>query len=276
MRFLNSLTTIACAGVLLAACREAPTTARTPAPSFSTFGSGAALVVNISRDTTAQNETPIAVNPANTSNMITGNNDWNYNDGCGVNATFDGGKAWTPTLPNGFIPGITAFTNDPSVPGTGIYDFGGDPAVAFSPDGNTAYFTCFGYRGKAVALWLSRSSDGGRSWTAGGADHPLTLVSAYGKWQGTRLERPIPRSRVHSRRTRRHDLRPVGALRRLQLALAHLHRRVEGRRRKLRHSRQGHEWIGPQRSGRARRHRSRDRIRLPDLRQFDSGRKRHG
>ncbi len=54
MRFLNSLTTIVCAGVLLAACREAPTTARTPAPSFSTFGSGAALVVNVSRDMSAE------------------------------------------------------------------------------------------------------------------------------------------------------------------------------------------------------------------------------
>src|SRR5437660_4989483 len=193
MRFLNSLTTIACAGVLLAACREAPTTARTTAPSFSTFGSGAALVGNASRDPTSQNETPLAVNPANPSNMITGNNDWNYNDGCGVNATCDGGKTWTPTLPSGFIPGITAFTNDPAVPGTGTDDFGGDPAVAFSPDGSTAYFTCFGYKGKNVALWLSRSTDGGRSWTPGGPDHPLTLVSAFqgeGKARGSNGQFP--------------------------------------------------------------------------------------
>src|SRR5881392_288164 len=92
--------------------------------------------VDVSADQTAQNETPIAINPANPSNMITGNNDWNYNDGCGVNTTVDGGATWTPTLPNGFIPGITQFTNDPSVPGTGPYDFGGDPGVAFSPDGS--------------------------------------------------------------------------------------------------------------------------------------------
>src|SRR5437763_4696620 len=183
------------AGAFLAACaHESPTTTRTP--SFSRASNGASInVVNVSRDTTAQNETPLAVNPANPANMITGNNDWNYNDGCGVNATFDGGKTWTPTLPNGFIPGITAFTNDPAVPGTGTYDFGGDPAVAFSPDGGTAYFTCFGYKGKNVALWLSRSHDGGRTWTpgGGGGDSALTLVSAFqgeGKARGSNGQFP--------------------------------------------------------------------------------------
>jgi hypothetical protein len=59
------------------------------------------------------------VNPANPQNLITGANDWNFNDGCAVNATFDGGKTWTPTLPDGFLPGITKFTNDPKVPGDG-------------------------------------------------------------------------------------------------------------------------------------------------------------
>src|SRR6266536_624351 len=192
MRLSSSLCATLGAGVLFTACREAPITTL-GTPSFSALGSGSVSVVNVSRDTTAQNATPLAVNPTNPSNMITGNNDWNYNDGCGVNATFDGGKTWTPTLPSGFIPGITAFTNDPSVPGTGIYDFGGDPAVAFSPDGSTAYFTCFGYVGKNVALWLSRSSDGGRTWTAGGPNHPLTLVSAFqgeGKARGSNGQFP--------------------------------------------------------------------------------------
>jgi len=144
-------------------------------------GGGPSLVVNVSADTTAQNETPLAVNPLNAQNMIAGNNDWNYNDGCGVNATFDGGRTWTRTLPNGFIPGITKFTNDPSVAGTGFYDFGGDPAVAFGPDG-TAYFACFGYQASppyGVVLLLSRSQDGGKTWLAGGASEPLTLVTAF-------------------------------------------------------------------------------------------------
>ncbi|MCA1829538.1 MAG: sialidase family protein [Myxococcales bacterium] len=143
--------------------------------------SSSPYVTDVSNDQTAQNETPIAVNPVNPDNMITGNNDWNYNDGCGVNASFDGGKSWTKTYPFGFIPGITRYTDDPDVDGTGGYDYAGDPAVAFAPDG-AAYFACFGYQGTppyGVALLLSRSTDGGRTWTAGGPDAPLTLVSAF-------------------------------------------------------------------------------------------------
>jgi hypothetical protein len=139
------------------------------------------LVVNVSDDRTAQNETPLAVNPTDPENLITGNNDWNYNDGCGVNASFNGGKSWTKTFPFGFVPGITKYTDDPSVPGTGFYDYGGDPAVAFGSDG-TAYFACFGYQGTppyGVALLLSKSTDGGRTWLAGGRAAPLTLVSAF-------------------------------------------------------------------------------------------------
>ena len=138
-------------------------------------------VVNVTNDTTSQNETPLAVNPNNPQNILTGNNDWNYNDGCGVNASFDGGKTWTKTLPTGFIPGITRFTNDPTVPGTGDGEFGGDPAVAFDTQG-TAYFACFSYDGTSTMLYLSRSTDGGRTWLKGGHTDPsqaLALVSAF-------------------------------------------------------------------------------------------------
>ena len=160
------------------------------APRLASVGSGQPLVVDVSRDTTAQNETPLAVNPSNSDNLITGNNDWNFNNGCGVNASFDGGKTWTPTLPNGFIPGITKYTNDPAIAGTGAYDFGGDPAVAFGPDG-TAYFACFGYQATSpfgVVLLLSRSTDGGRTWLSGGPGQRLTLVTAFqgnGKARGS-------------------------------------------------------------------------------------------
>ena len=190
--FLRSLALVILSGLVVACSGDVITdsrTARSDAPRFSSTGTPA-LVVNVSRDTTAQNETPIAVNPRNPNNLIIGNNDWNYNGGCGVNASFDGGKTWTPTLPNGFIPGLTRFTNDPSVPGTGVYDFAGDPAVAFGPDG-TAYFACFGYQASSpfgVALLLSRSSDGGKTWLSGGTAQPLTLVTAFqgnGKARGS-------------------------------------------------------------------------------------------
>ena len=154
----------------------APTTVR--AAQMAT-GPTVGFVRNVTSDTTAQNETPLAVNPRNPDNLVTGNNDWNYNDGCGVNASFDGGRTWTPTLPSGFLPGITRFTNDPDVPGTGDGDFGGDPAVAFDPNSGTAYFACFSYLGTSTMLLLSRSNDGGRTWQAGGGIDPLALVSAF-------------------------------------------------------------------------------------------------
>src|SRR2546422_8885202 len=126
----------------------------------------------------------------NRSNLITGANDWNFNDGCAVNASFDGGQTWTATLPNGFIPGVTRFTNDPGVPGTGFFDAGGDPAVAFGPDG-TAYFVCQGFNFTSpfqINLLLSRSTDGGRTWLKGGRAEPLTVIASWngnGKTKGS-------------------------------------------------------------------------------------------
>jgi hypothetical protein len=147
-----------------------------------------ATVVDVGNDTTAQNETPIAVNPANPRNFIVGANDWNYNDGCAVNASFDGGKTWTPTVPNGFLPGITKYTNDPAEDGTGAAtgtgDFGGDPVVAFSRDGKTAYYACYtyrvsGYGSYKAQLLLSTSKDGGKTWLKGGKAEPLTVVAQW-------------------------------------------------------------------------------------------------
>ncbi|HEY6828125.1 MAG TPA: sialidase family protein [Gemmatimonadaceae bacterium] len=178
VRLLPSITILA-----IAACTSdggapnAPLRATGSASHAGSPGGGStSRPVNVSDDTTAQNETPIAINPLNPQNMLIGANDWNYNGGCSFNTTFDGGKTWTKTLPNGFIPAITRFTNDPSVPGTGSYDLGGDPAVAFGPDG-TAYFACFGYKGTSAALFLSRSTDGGKTWPTNPAQ--LALVTAF-------------------------------------------------------------------------------------------------
>lgn len=169
---------------------EPPTTAplEPSIASRASSGGGGTLVVNVTNDTTAQNETPIAVNPLDPQNFVVGGNDWNWNDGCSVNASLDGGKSWTRTLPSGFLPGVTKYTNDPAVAGTGRYDYGGDPALAFGPDG-TAYYACFGYQASPpynVALLLSRSTDGGRTWLRGGAVEPLTQVAV---WQGNGISR---------------------------------------------------------------------------------------
>jgi hypothetical protein len=145
-----------------------------------------------SGDVLSQNETPIAINPANPANMITGANDWNYNDGCAVNTSFDGGKTWSPTLPNGFLPGMTTFTNDPNVPGTGAYGAAGDPTVAFSPDGSVAYFVCQAFNFTSpfqIAMLLNRSYDGGRTWQQTGLTQ-ITTDTGNGVSKGSNGQFP--------------------------------------------------------------------------------------
>lgn len=174
---------LALGGVLQGCAGDrAPVTAPA-APSFAVAATPTTrFVVDVSNDTTAQNETPLAVNPANSRNLLTGANDWNHNDGCAFNVSFDGGRSWSPTLPDGFIPGLTKFTNDPSVPGTGSYEAAGDPAVAFGPDG-TAYFACQAFNVTSpfeIALYVSRSTDGGRTWPDGVRRKPVPVS----RWKG--------------------------------------------------------------------------------------------
>jgi hypothetical protein len=143
--------------------------------------------VDVTNDQTSQNETPLAVNPVNPSMLVSGANDWNYNDGCGVYVTTNGGSSWTGALPEGYVPGVTKFTNNPDVPGTGAFDAGGDPVVAFSPDGRNAYFVCqaFDFSSNAIRLLLNRGTvtRTGITWQTSG----LTTVSAWtgnGKTRG--------------------------------------------------------------------------------------------
>ena len=172
-------------GFVVTACAEEPRTVTAPgAPSFAARASShSVFVVDVTRDLEAQNESPLAVNPLNANNLLTGNNDFNFNDGCGYNVSFDAGRTWTPTLPDGFIPGLTKFTNDPSRPGTGVYDVAGDPAVAYGPDG-TAYFACQAFNVTSpfeIALYVSRSTDGGRTWLDVDQNPKPVRVS---KWNG--------------------------------------------------------------------------------------------
>jgi hypothetical protein len=128
---------------------------------------GAAVGVSISNasfsDKFTNNEITIAANPRNTKNLVIGDNDYAANDGCGVNASFDGGKTWGT---HSFIPHITK-TDDNNNATDGQFDFAGDPAVSFGPDG-TAYFACYGYgihgTFNNVVLFVSKSTDGGKTW----------------------------------------------------------------------------------------------------------------
>jgi hypothetical protein len=142
-------------------------------------------VVNASADQFTSNEITIAHNPQDPMNLITGWNDYGRNEGCGTSRSVDGGLTWST---HSFIPGITQFDNDGNTyPGNGPYDFAGDPAVTFAADG-TAYFACYGYlyanasapKG-GVALFVSKSTDGGLHW---GAPHKLATFTGNGVGNG--------------------------------------------------------------------------------------------
>jgi len=116
---------------------------------------------------TAQNETTIAVNPANPRNLVAGTNDYRVfntregrNDGAGyAYTTFDGGRSWL----NVQLPHLTYQTG-----ATGLLsdmDSAGDPAVAFGPH-NTVYYAnlVFSRLNSASGVTVSKSTDGGRTW----------------------------------------------------------------------------------------------------------------
>jgi hypothetical protein len=161
------------------------------AAAFAAASAGALTIgapVNVTHDTLSQNETPLAVNPANPQMLLSGSNDWNYNDGCGMYVSTNGGKSWSGALPEGYLPGITKYTNDPNVPGTGAYDAGGDPVVAFSPDGQTAYFVCQSFNFTPpyqIQLLLNRGTvtRSGITWQSTGLT-PISTWNGNGKTKG--------------------------------------------------------------------------------------------
>ena len=116
---------------------------------------------------TPQNETTIAVNPANPLNLVGGTNDYrvfntreNRNDGSGwAYATFDGGASWA----NVQLPHLTYQTGATGA----LYDMdsAGDPAVAFGPN-NTVYYAnlVFSRFNNGSGVVVSKSTDGGLTW----------------------------------------------------------------------------------------------------------------
>src|SRR5882757_260888 len=116
---------------------------------------------------TAQNETTIAVNPANPRNLVAGTNDYRLfntrearNDGSGIAYTsFDGGRTWKDVL----LPHLTFQTGSTGT--LSDMDSAGDPAVAFGPH-NTVYYAnlVFSRLNNGSGVVVSKSKDGGLTW----------------------------------------------------------------------------------------------------------------
>jgi hypothetical protein len=106
--------------------------------------------VNVTNDPYAENEETLGMDPTGTL-LASAWNDWNYNDGCGFSFSTTGGATWAPKT---FVPGLTAFTNDPDVPGTGPYAVAGDPSVAFNPKFGVFDVVCQAFGGTSSAISL--------------------------------------------------------------------------------------------------------------------------
>jgi hypothetical protein len=137
---------------------------------------------------TAQNETTIAVNPANPRNIVAGSNDYRIfntrearNDASGwAYTSFDGGRSWR----NVVLPRLN-FQTGADAP-LSYMDSAGDPAIAFGP-GNTVYYATLVFSRAAVpegeqqasGIAVSVSHNGGASWDAPAILH-LDGVTAAG------------------------------------------------------------------------------------------------
>src|SRR3954447_10235900 len=118
----------------------------------------------------SQNETSIAQDPNDSSNLVASSNDYRRGDGnCYTYYSGDGGRSWQDsTVPMSFTRG-TAFGNKPPQ----YWQAGGDTSVAWDTRGN-AYLSCQMFnRGAAVsnnpdqssAFYVFRSTgSGGASW----------------------------------------------------------------------------------------------------------------
>ena len=113
--------------------------------------------VDVTNDLYANNEESLGMSPDGQV-MAGAWNDWQYSDGCGFSYSVDGGDQWAHET---FVPGLTAFTNDPNVPGTGTFPIAGDPAVVYNPKSGLFDVVCqafFGPRGRSMNL-LSTTFD---------------------------------------------------------------------------------------------------------------------
>jgi hypothetical protein len=115
--------------------------------------------VNVSHEPGPQSETSIAINPANPSQLVGGANEIFRLPMRGYFSS-DGGATW----------GGVDLPLPPPVTNNG-FDFGSDPGVAWDLHGNVyySYIIVFFSNGGAIngtEMAVSRSSDGGQTWTA--------------------------------------------------------------------------------------------------------------
>jgi hypothetical protein len=122
--------------------------------------------VNVTHDVWANNEPSLGMDPTGT--LLAGSwNDWEYNDGCGFSYSTDGGATWAPET---FVPGLTQFTNDPEIPGTGRFIVAGDPSVVWNPKSGVFDVVClaFGTKSGNQAQLLSTTFDTSKADPAAG------------------------------------------------------------------------------------------------------------
>src|SRR4029077_20502704 len=111
-----------------------------------------------------QNEQNIVINPANSQNVVTSANDYRFGFQALIYFSTNGGATFTDVL----LPGWDLATS-----ASGLFKHaqaGGDPVLAFAPDGTLYYsalvydFSFASHTPSGVAVAVSR--DGGASWAA--------------------------------------------------------------------------------------------------------------
>jgi hypothetical protein len=125
---------------------------------------GTPVNVDASHECGSQSETSIAINPADTTNVIAGSNEIQRNPMRAM-ASFDGGATFTGVD----LPLPTPRTQQG-------FNFGSDPGVAFDADGNAYYSYIVVELGKGglkngtpfngSEMAVAHSGDGGKTWTA--------------------------------------------------------------------------------------------------------------
>ena len=157
------------ANVFFSLCRRAPFTSTTLYSPFS--GANVDAIVNDTLFTLVdgtqcnnpQNEQNIVINPTNSQNIVTSANDYRFGFQALIYYSKDGGSTFSDVL----LPGWDSFSG-----ANGLFKHvqaGGDPVLAFSPDG-TLYFLSLVYNFNFAnrtpsGLAVASSRDGGATWS---------------------------------------------------------------------------------------------------------------